>query len=163
MEVLQRHRLDQLREVELGQLVYDLGLGRLVAIRLLVDDRLDGHGPDFQDVTFGVGVMVVGGLGPVEEPAPRHGAREQRGHLLQAELELVAHRVLLRNTVESIRLIAANSCGQDSALGISASSAIRASLSDLHRSTSTTSPPSVNARTTKPCQSWLPISIHPDL
>ena len=37
MEVLQRHRLDQLREIELGQLVEDVGFRPLVTIRLGLD------------------------------------------------------------------------------------------------------------------------------
>jgi hypothetical protein len=50
MEALQRHRLDQLREVELGQLVEDVRSLPLVTIRLSINTLLDGHGPDFQDV-----------------------------------------------------------------------------------------------------------------
>src|SRR3954453_8133866 len=50
---------------------------------------------------------------------------------------------------------------QEFALGISSSSASRASPSDLHGSTSMTPPPSPNARTMKPCHSLVPISIHP--
>src|SRR5262249_29245116 len=90
MEVLQRHRLDQLRELELGQLVKDVG--PLVTVRLRIGLLHRAHGPDFQDVALAILVVVVGGLGSVDEPASRSGAREQRHPLLQPASVLVAHR-----------------------------------------------------------------------
>jgi hypothetical protein len=57
----------------------------------VLDWFFESLGPDLQDMAFAIVIIVIGGLGTMDEPAPRDRARDHAHDLLQAALDLVAH------------------------------------------------------------------------